>query len=88
VTYIDTQALMIPAITRELGSKPYIVVTTSTSVGILADTRCSLARRIDSLFMPLAEAVDKAVTMVIYRCVERPIKRLARKIAMSGHWSY
>ena len=27
-------------------------------------------------------------TYLVYRFIERPIKRTARRIACSGHWSY
>ena len=29
-----------------------------------------------------------ACTWVIYTCIDRPIRRLARRIAFSGHWGY
>ncbi len=33
-------------------------------------------------------AVRFAITYMIYHCIERPIRRAARKIAFSGQWSY
>jgi hypothetical protein len=32
--------------------------------------------------------VHQALTYLIYHYIERPIKRAARRIANSGHWSY
>jgi hypothetical protein len=32
--------------------------------------------------------IHQAFTYLVFHYVERPIKRLARRIATSGHWSY
>lgn len=33
-------------------------------------------------------AVRSAITYLIYHCLERPIRRAARKIAFSSQWGY
>jgi len=65
---------------------PYIVLSSNGETTVLAESATTWLDVIATAW--LNSELHAVATWAIYTYIERPVKRTARRIAMSGHWSY